>query len=282
MLFLFRFLAVLPLAVLHILGDWAGRCVYIFRPAYRQRIITNLAQAKVCQPEQRISLSLQAAGQSGRAVMELPKLWFASPDKIRRWVKQVWGFDEAMAGLGEGQGVIFLTPHLGSFELAGQYIGSCMPLTAMYRPLRHKRIDPFMRKSRAQFYANLAPTSLAGVRMLIRALRKGEAIGLLPDQVPVSGEGVWIPFFGSLAYTMTLAPKLALATEARMILTWAERLPVGRGYIINFERLDFKSKDEEGLAREINLAMEKVIQSLPEQYLWSYNRYKSPRLRQSG
>ncbi|MDE3020497.1 MAG: lysophospholipid acyltransferase family protein [Pseudomonadota bacterium] len=281
MLLLFRFLALLPLVLLHAMGKMAGFCVYELRPRYRNRLLSNLQQAEVCEPDKCKKLARHVAGQSGCAVMELPKLWLSSTSGINKFVKQVQGFDQAIANRSEGQGVVFLTPHLGSFELAGQYIGSKIPLTAMYRPPREAKIEPIMRAGRERFYANLAPTNLRGVRMLVRALRSGEAIGLLPDQVPVSGEGVWVPFFGRMAYTMTLAPKLILATEARTVLTWAERLSCGRGYILKFIKLDFESDDEAGLALEINSAMERVIRTLPGQYLWSYNRYKMPRVKET-
>jgi KDO2-lipid IV(A) lauroyltransferase len=112
---------------------------------------------------------------------------------------------------------------------------------------------------------------------LLKDLKKGNAIGLLPDQVPQHGEGVWADYFGKPAYTMTLSAKLHQMTGAPIILSYAERLPHGRGYVIRFAPFDETlGETVEDQARAINLAMEKLIARCPSQYFWSYNRYKTP------
>jgi KDO2-lipid IV(A) lauroyltransferase len=122
------------------------------------------------------------------------------------------------------------------------------------------------------------PTTLAGVRQMIKALRAGEAVGLLPDQVPPEGMGVWAPFFGRSAYTMTLAARLALQTGARVVLIWGERLPWGRGYRLHTRPLGHDlSPDLETAVVQINQAMESMVLTCPQQYLWAYARYKEPR-----
>lgn len=119
---------------------------------------------------------------------------------------------------------------------------------------------------------------MKGVRALIKALRAGETIGILPDQVPAQGDGVWVDFFGRPAYTMTLAAKLAHVSSAPVILVAAFRLPHGAGYQLQFTPLDGPlAKDETQAAQQINQALEALIRQQPAQYLWSYNRYKQPR-----
>jgi KDO2-lipid IV(A) lauroyltransferase len=132
-----------------------------------------------------------------------------------------------------------------------------------------------MRIGRTRGYGRLAPTSMGGVRQLLKALRNGEAVGLLPDHVPGFGEGVWAEFFGRPAYTMTLVGKLQKATGCIAILAFARRLPEGRGYALD---LDVLEDDLTGLvgARRLNAAIEDIVRRCPEQYLWSYNRYKVP------
>ena len=135
-----------------------------------------------------------------------------------------------------------------------------------------------MEASRARPGLETAPTTLAGVRQMIKALRAGRSVGLLPDQVPPQGMGQWAPFFGRPAYTMTLAARLALQTGAKLILIWGERLPWGQGYRIHASELSTQDADDvEALVLQINQAMERLILSRPDQYLWGYARYKQPR-----
>jgi KDO2-lipid IV(A) lauroyltransferase len=122
------------------------------------------------------------------------------------------------------------------------------------------------------------PTTLAGVRQMIKALRRGEAVGLLPDQVPPEGQGLWTPFFGRDAYTMTLAVRLAQQTGAAVLLARCERLSWGRGFLLVLEPLSAALDDSlEAAVLQINRAMEHVIRQCPDQYLWGYARYKRPR-----
>jgi len=127
------------------------------------------------------------------------------------------------------------------------------------------------------------PTTLAGVRQMIKALRRGEAVGLLPDQVPPDGQGVWSPVFGRDAYTMTLAVRLAQQTGAAVVLARCERLPWGRGFVTRFEPLSAPLDERlEDAVLQINQAMEHLIRQCPEQYLWGYARYKQPRAEAAG
>jgi len=109
-------------------------------------------------------------------------------------------------------------------------------------------------------------------------LRRGDAVGMLPDQAPARGEGVWAPFFGRMAYTVTLPGKLAAQSGAPVLLTAAQRLPRGRGWRVHFVRVPQPLPDTpEAQAALFNAAMETLIRRFPTQYLWSYNRYKTPR-----
>lgn len=129
-----------------------------------------------------------------------------------------------------------------------------------------------MVRGRRRGRTELATTDLAGVRKLLRALRDGEAVGMLPDQVPRFGDGVWVPFFGHPAFTMTLSGRLRRVTGAAAFMSFAERLPRGRGYRLHIEPLDDAVQDE----AELNRRVECMIRMRPEQYLWGYDRYKVP------
>jgi KDO2-lipid IV(A) lauroyltransferase len=172
----------------------------------------------------------------------------------------------------EGRSVIYLTPHLGCFELAGLYCAQHRPITILYRQPRLAWLEEVMCRGRARGKAKLAKADLSGVRLMYKALKRGEAIGLLPDQVPSGGEGVWANFFGRPAYTMTLVGRLAEASDALVLMVSAERRK--KGYAMRFDpvALDYAKP----IAEQINKALEKTIRACPEQYLWSYNRYKVP------
>jgi KDO2-lipid IV(A) lauroyltransferase len=182
--------------------------------------------------------------------------------------------------------VVLLTPHMGSFEVTAQAIAQEFaakfgPITVLYRPARKAILREVMDESRGRPGVATAPATLAGVRLMMRALRKGEAVGLLPDQVPPNGMGVWVPFFGKPAYTMTLAARLVQQTGATPLLIWGERLSRGRGYVVRVSDLDEILPREDPTQAEsaaiINRAMERLIRQCPQQYLWGYNRYKRPR-----
>lgn len=267
---LFRFLSLLPLSVLHFTGSVLGWLVYLLSGSYRRRLQENLGRAG-------FSRHLRAAVQeAGKNVLELPFIWCARPERVLK-TAEMENWELVQQALDQKKGVIFLTPHLGCFEIVAQKIAARTRLTVLYRPPRKEALKPLIEGARARENLLLAPTNLSGVRIMAKALKKGEAIGLLPDQVPQQGEGVWARFFGKPAYTMTLSAKLHSMTGSPIILTYAERLPGGRGYVVRFVAFDEElGEDAVTQAEAINRAMEKLIARSPAQYFWSYNRYKTP------
>ncbi|SFB77423.1 lysophospholipid acyltransferase family protein [Massilia yuzhufengensis] len=267
---LFRALSVFPLPFLHALGSVLGWLVYLLSSSYRKRLRANLAQAGY-------EAQLHAAvAEAGKAIIELAFVWCADPARVNR-LASVENWDLVQQRLDAGRGIVFLTPHLGCFEMTAQQIALKTALTVMYRPPRKSALKPLVEGARARHNLHLAPATLAGVRILAKTLKGGQPIGLLPDQVPQEGEGAWAPWFGRSAYTMTLPAKLAQLGKADILLVYAERLPRGRGYVVRF--VPFEG-DLSGSAAEqaaaINRAMEQLIARAPAQYFWSYNRYKQP------
>lgn len=267
---LFRLLSHLPLPALHALGAALGWLVYLASPSYRQRLNDNLARAGFAQHRR------SAIAESGKSILELAYVWCAPPQKVLRSAR-IEQWEVVQHALDAKQGIIFLTPHLGCFEITAQAVATKTPLTVLYRPPRKAALKPLIEGARARTNLLLAPANLSGVRTLFKFLKKGGPIGLLPDQVPQHGEGVWADFFGKPAYTMTLPAKLRQLSGAPIILTYAERLPFGRGYVIRFVPFEEAlGETPESQAAAINRAMEKLIARCPAQYFWSYNRYKSP------
>ncbi len=267
---LFRFLSFFPLPLLHATGAVLGRLVYVASPSYRKRLKDNLNRAGF---GGELDTAIREAGKN---VMELPFIWCASPQRVLA-TASVENWELVQAALDAKKGVILLTPHLGCFEIIAQAIAARTRLTALYRPPRKAALRPLIEGARSRDNLLLAPANLSGVRAMAKALKKSEAIGLLPDQVPQQGEGVWADFFGKPAYTMTLSAKLHTMTGAPVILTYAQRLPHGRGYAIRFVAFEGElGGSAEQQAAAINAAMEKLIAQCPAQYFWSYNRYKAP------
>jgi KDO2-lipid IV(A) lauroyltransferase len=269
-----RWLSVLPLGVLQALGAALGLAVYAASPTYRQRLRANLRQAGY-DPAR---LARKAAAHAGRLIGELPAVWFRQGPKAPVHRVRVVGKEHVDAARAQGQGVLYLTPHLGCFDVSAQTAALWGPITVMYRPPRKVVLQPVAHAARQRHNLATAPANLAGVRQLLRALRAGEAVGLLPDQAPSSGEGVWADFFGRPAYTMTLPARLVQLGNARIILASALRLPRGRGYTLLLEPFpQALDPDPQRAATQINHAIEALIRRCPEQYLWGYNRYKRPR-----
>ncbi|GGE86207.1 acyltransferase [Massilia psychrophila] len=263
-------LSFLPLPLLHLLGSALGWLVYLASPSYRRRMRANLEAAGLGRELSR------AVAESGKAIVELPFVWCARPERVARHATDE-NWEHVQAVLDSGRGIVFLTPHLGCFEITAQQIALRTPLTVMYRPPKQAALKPLIEGARARHNLHLAPANLSGVRILAKTLKKGQPIGLLPDQVPQQGEGVWAPFFGRSAYTMTLPAKLAQMGDAAVILVYAERLAAGKGFVVRFVPFEGElSGTAAEQAGAINRAMEQLIARCPSQYFWSYNRYKQP------
>ncbi|NMM37505.1 MAG: lysophospholipid acyltransferase family protein [Glaciimonas sp.] len=266
----FRLLSHLPLPILHAMGATLGWLVYLASPSYRRLLSENIHRAG------HAAYRSAAIRESGKSILELAFVWCAPPARVLRCAT-VENWELVQAALDAKQGVIFLTPHLGCFEIIAQSIAARTPLTVLYRPPHKDALKPLIEGARARENLMLAAANLSGVRALFKCLKKGGAIGLLPDQTPQHGEGVWADFFGKPAYTMTLSAKLHQLSGAPIILSYAERLPFGRGYIVRFIRFEeVLGETPETQATAINRAMEKLIARCPAQYFWSYNRYKVP------
>lgn len=270
--FLMRSVAALPLVALQGLGALLGWIVYAASPTYRRHLQENLAQAGV--GDARVRRATIAA--AGKAVMELPAIWFRPGAEVMRWVRRLEGEEFIDAARAEGKGIVFLTPHQGCFEITAQVAAQRLPITVLYRPPKQSFLQPLIDRGRAQKNVHLAPASFAGVRELIAALKRGEALGILPDQVPSAGEGEWAAFFGRPAYTMTLAMRLAARPNTVTLLAFGERLPRGAGYVVHVKPMPARESGETP-THWLNRALEDQIRAHPEQYLWGYNRYKRPR-----
>ncbi|WP_197712124.1 lysophospholipid acyltransferase family protein [Polynucleobacter necessarius] len=203
-------------------------------------------------------------------------LWiWRNPQKALKLVEvQNWNLVEA--AIGEGHGLVMLTPHLGGFESIPRVLAQYVPATILYRPSRQTWLNEVVEEGRAYPNMHFAPTNLHGVRQMTGALTRGEAIGILPDQASSGGESVWVPFFGRSAYTTPLPAGLANRNNTPVIMFTAKRKSLSRNWLMQAARLKPFSEEASIAARELNIAIENAVLIAPEQCIWSYNRYKHP------
>jgi Kdo2-lipid IVA lauroyltransferase/acyltransferase len=271
MILLCRLIAALPLAAVHSLGALLARIAFTFAGGERRRLDENLRRAGYSDP----AIRRAVIEESGKTLLELPWIWLRPQEEVAMLVRDVVNPEIFLQAKERGKGIVFLTPHLGCFEVSAQFAATHSPITVMFRPPRQRILEPLLRAGRARGNIRIATADRKGVFALLRALRSGETVGILPDQVPSRGEGEWAEFFGRPAYTMALASRLAGATGATVILAFCERLPRAAGYRIHLTALPGRLPGETA-ARHLNRALEGLIRQKPEQYLWSYNRYKVP------
>ena len=272
---LFRLLSLFPLPVLHGLGAILGRIIYMASSSYAQRMQENLRSAGLHSSEYEYrKLLSQTISEAGKSVIELPWLWRRPMEQVYSAIRCVEGWEHVESAQSAGRGLMVLTPHWGCFEMVGVQFGKYSAITNLYRAPKQAWLEKFMIAGRTRGLSKLAPADVSGVRLLFKALKRREAIGLLPDQVPGNGEGEWADFFHRPAYTMTLSGRLAQNSGAQVLLVSAERLPQGQGYKLRITPLELDFTKSVPL--QINQAMERTIAVAPAQYLWSYNRYKTP------
>jgi len=265
-------IAMLPLAVVQVFGAILGLLAYagskqyrtLFRPQYEA--VVN---------EHKLPLKLwEAVRASGMLFSDSLWIW-RNPQKALKLV-EVQNWDLVEAAIQEGHGLVMLTPHLGGFEIIPRVLAQHFPATILYRPSRQEWLNEVVENGRAYPNMHFVPTNLHGVRQMTRALTRGEAIGILPDQVPSGGEGVWVPFFGRPAYTTPLPARLANRNNTPVVMFTAKRKAIGQGWLMQATRLARLSEDANVAAAELNTAIENAVLLAPEQFIWSYNRYKHP------
>jgi len=281
---LWRRLARWPLTRLWRLAQMAGTLVY--RLSARERDVTRRNLADVY-PEQSIAerqaLTRQSLRHSAATMLELGHAWMAPPERVKAGILAVHGRDKLDGARRDGRGVIVLAPHFGNWEVLNFWLSSHFPFTAMYEPPKMTGLDPVIRHGRERQGAALVPTNARGVAALLKALKRHETIGILPDQEPSWGSGVFAPFFNRDAYTATLLPKLVARTQARVVTGVALRVP-GQGFVIHFLDADERvySADDVTSATGVNACVEAAIALDPAQYQWEYKRYRKVVEEQQG
>lgn len=270
-----------PFSTVQTIGQVVGKTVLRFDRRTRSAINKNL---QLCFPdlssEEREAIAKKRLGYMGQTLAEMSHLWVKpASDSIQLIARPSSpnGFENQafLDALSEDGGVIILAPHLGNWEMMSYYVSQYRKMTAMYRPQKDAKLNQFILDARQQAGSELAPTNRRGVMQLMKTLKAPNGmVGILPDQVPQKGSGVFAPFFGVSAYTMTLAHQLALKTNAKVFVGSAFQIKNGYSVKIVPVEPDFYSDDEEESATSLNQTIESLIRLYPEQYQWEYKRFK--------
>ncbi len=271
---IFKSLAYLPLSVLQTIGQGGGWIAWRVSGSFKRLSEENFRNAFPEVTPQMLRGAMLAVGQ---LFLEMPYWWVRRDDQALNKTVAPADWQLFEAALARGKGVILLSPHMGCFELLGPVYSSRHTSTVLFRPPRIRWLRDWIVTMRTRQKLKMAPANQTGVRSLVRTLLKGQTVGILPDQVPVLGEGVWAPFFGRPAYTMTLVQRLQSLTGAKIFVLGIERLGIGKGYKMHIAPMDELLPDDPvAAAIQINEALELMIRKAPAQYLWGYDRYKQP------
>jgi KDO2-lipid IV(A) lauroyltransferase len=275
---LLRVCAALPLPLAHVLGSVIGWGLLLIPNDLRRGSATNIP---LCFPEftaaQQRRLLRASLIESGKAITEAGALWLWPAPRLTALIKDTIGEEHLRTALAAGKGAILASPHLGAWEMAGIYSSLHYSITSLYRPPRMSELGELVRHGRERFGAKLVPVDAGGVRALYQALGRGELVGMLPDQEPGAGNGVFAPLFGIQANSMVLLSRLAIKTGAPVIFTYAERLPHGRGYHLHFLPAP-PAINHAPLERSVTVMNDMVatlIRQSPQQYQWGYKRFRT-------
>lgn len=274
--FTLRALSWLPLPLLHALGWLFGSLLAVLPTEVRHNARINI---ELCFPEldppARRRLIRQTLREMGKSFAELAAFWHWSPQRLERLVKRAQGEELLLDAAAQGTGALVAAPHLGAWELLALRFARRVPLHSLYRPPRLAQFDPLLRAARQRHGGQIHPANGHGIRMLYKAITRGEVAAILPDQEP-RGEGVFAPFFGVEAKTMTLLPKLANRSRAPVLFGYAIRLPWGRGYEVRFQPAPDAIYDDDPLvaATAMNAAIEECVRQALPQYQWTYRRFR--------
>ncbi|MDH5572254.1 MAG: hypothetical protein OEY89_10845, partial [Gammaproteobacteria bacterium] len=224
----------IPLPILHLMAWPLGYCLALLPNKQRHYARINV---NVCFPHwpaaKRRQLWRRSLIETAKTLLEFPKIWLSPTDKTLKLVSRISHLELIQQGLERGKGVILICPHLGNWEIVG--CACPFPMTIMYRTQNNASLDTIMRQGRTHSKNQLVPATQKGLGLLLKDLKENKVIGVLPDQNPGAGAGVYVPFFSILANTPIFATRLASRTGATVLNITAERLSYGRGFHLRIE-----------------------------------------------
>jgi KDO2-lipid IV(A) lauroyltransferase len=272
-------LSLLPFGLARGCGTLLGNLLWYCPNRLRHTSESNI---RLCFPElsdvaQR-RLARASLIETAKNVTEAGAVWRWPVDKLVTLEERAEGEDILRSAMEKGRGVLLLAPHLGNWEFLSISVQARMRVISLYRPPRIRELDEFIRARRQRIGAEMVPADEAGLRRFLKALRSGRLCAILPDQEPLKQHGVFAPFFGQPALTMTLASRLLRRYQAAPVFAYAQRVADGR-FRVHFREAPsgLDDPDPETAAARLNLGVERCVRNCPEQYMWSYRRFRTQR-----
>jgi Kdo2-lipid IVA lauroyltransferase/acyltransferase len=258
-----------------ILGSALGEVLSCF-PTPNKRFAKR--NVELCFPEkspkERRSIVKRHFRLSGYATLSLSISWFAPQWRIKRFIRlrDAHHIEDAYKG---GRNVILLAPHFIGLDIGGMRTSLSRNFVSMYRMARNPLLEYlFQRRSR---YGSVVVERFASMKPIIRLIREGRPFYYLPDQDMGERASVFVPFFGTPAATVTIMSRIAETTNSVVIPCISRALPRGRGFEVRlyppFE--NFPTDDPAADAARMNREIENWVREMPEQYMWTYRRFKT-------
>lgn len=225
-------------------------------------------------PPQRARIARENFASMGIAVLEMGMSWWASERRLRRLVT-IEGLEHLETALQAGHGAIVLSAHFTTMEIGGRLLALFTPVSVLYREHKNAAMEYVISRGRAGFTREpMLRDNLLGMR---RSLRGNLPVWYAPDQDFGIGKGLFVPFFGIPAATITATSTLAKMAHSPVVPFYQTRLPGARGYRLTLlpALADFPGADVTQDTRRINAQLEAMIRSQPEQYLWAHRRFKT-------
>lgn len=273
---LIKLMAVLPLSVNRALGACVGQLLWLCNSRARQVTLKNL---QLCFPElgdaQVRALARQSLMETSKTGAEAGAIWHRDYAWLQSKMVEVEGEELLRRELAVGKGLLVLAPHHGNWEVVAPYLANIAPLTAMYQPLKSAAMDKLILSGRSKLNISMAPTNRKGVMMLLKALKQGTIVGILPDQVPDrDAAGGVAPFFGQPALTIGLIHGLIQRTGCRVVSVFAQRVRGGFKMVVLDVDPAIHSENEITSLAGMNASVEACVRRAPTQYQWEYKRFR--------
>ena len=265
----------LPLGLARFFGGLVGEISYRLNSRGTQVARTNIG---LCFPalsgSERQQLLQKSMHEWGKTAFEMPVVWRHSDAWLEKRILRQKNPELMETLLQQDKGIIVIAPHLGNWEVIGLHLAPKRQLTCLYQPPRQAELESIIISARCRNGAKLAPTNRRGVMTLVKALRNGEMTGILPDQEPKMSGGIFAPFFGVSALTMTLLQNLLKSTGACAVVAAARRVPGGFEMVYQQPDANIYSDDTLEATAALNRSVEGIVKEFPEQYQWEYKRFK--------
>ncbi|HEU4620119.1 MAG TPA: lipid A biosynthesis lauroyl acyltransferase [Gammaproteobacteria bacterium] len=264
----------LPFAWQLAVGRPLGRLLALAAPSRRRIVDINLA---ACFPElsrkDRALLARRHFEAVGLSFIETAIGWFSPIERLRRLVR-VEGREHLERALAAERGIIVLSAHFTPLETGfAIFEDLCPGMACMYRPQRNAMMDALILRGRGRFAGEQIPRD--DVRALLRRLKAGGVVAYMPDQTYLGNQSALLPFFGVPAMTNVATAKMARLGGAVVLPYFFRRLPGAAGYVGTFmPPLEIEADDPAETTRRWVEALERHIRLAPEQYLWSYKKFK--------